>query len=97
MKKFIINYDKQTLLLQYEGEEFYFDLKEGDKGDFWHSFINKNGLERDINFHQEDETQKPSLAIYGLEEKEGEIYINTSDEEVIEDFEQVGNMKEYFK
>lgn len=95
--KFVVDYDKKIVTLHYEGEVFEFDLTEGDVGDFWHSFTDKNNIERDINFSQESEEELPGLSIYGLEDDgTGQFLINTSDETYISTFEQIGNPENYF-
>jgi hypothetical protein len=95
--KFVVDYDKKIVTLHFEGEVFNFDLNEGDIGDFWHSFKNKKGVERDINFYQEDVEETPSLSIYGLtDDGSGVLSINTKDEINIPKFKQVGNPVNYF-
>lgn len=95
--KFVVDYDKKIVTLHYEGEVFEFDLNEGDVGDFWHSFKDKHGVERDINFSQEDENQYPGISVYGLKDDgNGQMLINTSDEVYISNFEQIGNQENYF-
>ena len=100
MNKFIIDYDKKTLKLFFEGETFDFDLTEGDLPDFWHSFTTKDGVVKDINFHQEDETQEPSLSVYDLKEEThgGETYMttDTSKDVYIEECEKIGDVANYF-
>jgi len=93
---FILNYDKKTLNLNFEGETFSFDLNDGDVGDFWHSFTTKDGLIKDINFHQEDETQSASVGIYGVIEVDGELTIDADDSIYIQSCVYVGNPKNYF-
>lgn len=97
MNKFKIDYDKKELTLHYEGEVFTWDLNEGDLTDFWHSLNTKDGIVKDINFSQEDETQKPSLALYGVVKGDDELWhINTNDEISIDNYETIGNMVNYF-
>lgn len=96
--KFVVDYDKKIVTLHYEGEIFEFDLNEGDVGEFWHSFKDKNGVEKDINFSQESAEELPGLSIYGLKDDgSGQMLINTSDEVYISNFEQVGNPENYFE
>jgi len=100
MNKFKVDYDKKTLELEFEGEQFSWDLNEGDVGDFWHTFTKSDGTMKDINFHQEDENQTPSLAVYGLkkdkESKKDNLSIDMDDETLIEVCETVGNPINYF-
>lgn len=93
---YIVDYDKKTVTLNYNGEEFKFNLNEGDVGDFWHSFTTKDGVTKDVNFYQEDEKESPSFSVYGLKESEGGLLIDTSQEENIKDFKQVGDPANYF-
>lgn len=95
---FSVNYDKKEITLNFEGEKFKWNLNDGDIGDFWHSFTDKKGIVRDINFHQESETEIPCLSVYGLiyNEKEKSYFINTADEKLIELNEKIGNPINYF-
>ena len=98
MNKFKIDYNKKELTLHYEGEVFSWFINEDDLSDFWNSLTTKEGVVKDINFHQEDENQKPSLALYGVlnvDSPEGGT-IDTSDEIVIDVYETVGNAESYF-
>lgn len=97
MNKFILDYDKKTIALDWENENFTLDLNEGDVGDYWNSITHSSLGARDVNFYQEASTQEPTLAIYGLEENDaGVLVINTGDETLIEKFEQLGDPKNYF-
>lgn len=100
MNKFIVDYDKKTLQLSFEGEIFNFDLNDGDVGAFWNSFTDKNGVVRDINFHQEDEEQEPTIGVYDLKEEthEGETYmtIDYDKETYIDVCEKIGDVSNYF-
>lgn len=69
MNNFIVDYDKETLVLNYNGETFNWNLKDGDKGDFWNSFTDSKGILRDVNFSQEDESDSANLSVYNLVEK----------------------------
>ena len=64
---FIVSYDNKKLVLVYENELFEFDLNHGDIGEFWGSFTQKDGTPRDINFHQENDEQEPTVEIYELD------------------------------
>jgi hypothetical protein len=93
---FKVNYDTKELTLHFEGEDFKWNLSDGDVGEFWHSFTTKKGVVKDINFHQEDENDIPTFAIYGVKkDKEGFLQINT-DNEIIIKGTTVGDAKNYF-
>lgn len=96
---FTINYNKKSLILFFKKEKFKWDLTEGDIGEFWHTFTTKKGIVKDINFHQEDETQEPILAVYGLiYDKKDKLYsINMDDETLIKLKNKIGSPKNYFK
>lgn len=96
---FKINYDTKIITLHFEGQDFEFNLDEGDVGDMWNSFSDKNDVCRDINFSQEDETQKPMLSVYDLKEEPVSLTqtVDLNSEEVIECSEQSGNPLNYFK
>jgi hypothetical protein len=89
--KAIINYTEKTLGIEVDGQEFNFDLNDGDTGDFWNSF-EVNGITRDINFAQESPEQTPSVAIYGV--KDGQI--DMDDEQSLE-VEIKGDPYSYFE
>jgi hypothetical protein len=97
MNNYEINYNWRTLVLNFEGETFTFDLNDGDIGEFWHSFTTKDGVVKDINFSQEDVDEVPNLSIYGVKEnQEGQLLIDTSDEIYVEKHTQIGNQYSYF-
>jgi hypothetical protein len=90
--KFTIDYDKKTLILFFEDGEFRFDLNDGDVGEFWNSLTIKEVIIMDINFHQEDKEQKPTVCLYAV--KDGQT--DTSDEIVISEHIVIGNPDNYF-
>lgn len=97
----VVNYDKKELELITLTENFKWDLNDGDVGDFWHSFTDWKGVIRDVNFHQEDENQKPSLSIYPVKEVMDEktkkvfLQVDTSDETIL-NVAMFGDVKNYF-
>jgi hypothetical protein len=93
---YTVDYTKKTVTLHYNGEVFKFDLNEGDVGDFWHSFTTKAGVIKDVNFVQDDAGEAPGFSVYGVKKSKGGFLIDTSDEEYIENFKQVGNPVDYF-
>jgi len=96
--KFTIDYDKKILTIFFENEVFVLNLNDGDVGDFWNTLTNKktnwwtSGIVKDVNFHQEDKQQEPTVCLYGV--KDGEI--DTSDEIVISEHICIGNPDNYF-
>jgi hypothetical protein len=97
--KFVVDYDKKELIITFEGEVFKFDLTEGDTGDFWHSFTQKSGAIKDINFYQEDYDETPCVAIYGVvedSESPSGLHINMDDEISILKHSTKGNHFNYF-
>ena len=96
MDNFVLDYDKKTLQLNFEGESFNFNLNDGDVGDFWHSFTTKEGVLKDINFHQYNENEEPSIGVYGVVEVDGELSVDTSDSIYITEHIKVGNVLNYF-
>jgi hypothetical protein len=93
---YTVDYTKKTVTLHYNGEEFVFDLNEGDVGDFWYSFTTKAGIIKDVNFYQEDVGEQPSFSVYGVKKSKRGLLIDTSDGEHIKDFKQVGDPSIYF-
>ena len=96
MNTFHIDYDKKIIRLLFEGEQFTFNLDDGDIGDFWHSFTTGYGTMKDINFSQEDETQRPCLGVYGVKEVEGQMQVDTNDSIYITKCLKFGDAKNYF-
>ena len=74
---FSVNYDTQSLSLNYNGESFEWSLvaTSGDLGDFWHSFALADGTLFDINFYQDYYYSEPSLAVYSLEKSQDGLAI----------------------
>lgn len=99
MNNFVIDYNNRAITLYYDEQIFMFSLEFGDVGDYWHSFVTKDGVIRDINFHQEDENQPPSLQVYELVSttKTDELLIDTSKYEDIKCSKTIGNPSEYFE
>ena len=64
--KVLIDYTGKNLHLRFQGEEFVFDLEQGDLGDFWQGFKLSDGTELDLNFYQDDRDEKPAVSIYGV-------------------------------
>ena len=93
---YTVDYTKKTVTLNYKGEVFKFDLNEGDVCDFWHSFTTKKGVIKDVNFSQENSKEAPNFSVYGVRKSKGGFLIDTSDEEYIKDYKQVGNPADYF-
>ena len=95
-KSFSIDYNRSLLSLSIEldnnvKEEFLFDLKNGDIGDYWSAF-NFDGIEYDINFYQEDDNDSPSMTIYGVVDGQ----IDTTNYEIVPLLTSIGNPKKYF-
>jgi hypothetical protein len=63
MNTYKIDYDKLCVYLIYDGEDYAFNLTNGDIGDYWDSFFH-NGQMYDINFYQEDSDSNPFLSVY---------------------------------
>lgn len=99
---YLLNYDTKILKLRFRGEWFTFSLDDGNVGDFWNSFTDAQGVQWDINFYQEDEEEKPSVAVYGLtkqptdDDSEFCFVVDTSDEHVIEVGTTEGSPEAYF-
>jgi len=69
---FNINYTKKELIIFFEGQEYPFNLNDGDVGDFWHSFItNINWEDKDVNLTQENKDEEPLVSVYDV--KDGQI------------------------
>jgi hypothetical protein len=91
MDKFTINYDKRTLVLSYKNGLYFFDLNEGDIGDFWHYFYTDNGEKLAINYHQEL-GYMPNLEIWDYTDD----YSFNECIEVIDTYELFGTPENYF-
>jgi hypothetical protein len=93
-----IDYNRKGIVLHYNGEDFVFDLNDGDIGDFWDSFITADGVVKDVNFYQEDSTCEPSFTIYAvIKDEKGELNIDTSDYIYVEDYDVIGDSSNYFE
>lgn len=93
---FLVNYDTKELTLHFKGDTFSWNLNDGDVGEFWHSFETTKGVVKDINFHQEDENDIPTFAVYGVtKDDEGFDQINTDDEIIVKG-KAIGNPMNYF-
>lgn len=90
MNKFTINYDKRTLVLSYQNGLYYFDLTEGDTGDFWHSFYTDT-QKLAINYHQEI-GYSPNVEIWDFENN----FSYNECIEVIDNYELFGTPENYF-
>lgn len=92
---YILNYDKKEIVLTWRGEKFVFNLNDGDIGDYWNSLTHSSGLQKDVNFHQE-EGEEPNFEIWNLiEDEDGQLQIDT-DEEYIECAYTEGTQSNYF-
>lgn len=96
MNNFIVDYNKETLVLNYNGETFNWSLKDGDKGDFWNSFTDSKDVLRDVNFSQEDENDSANLSVYSLIDKGGDYSTDMSSGEAIQEKELIGDAVKYF-
>ena len=90
MNKFTINYDKRTLVLNYQNGLYFFDLNEGDVGDFWHSFYTDD-QKLAINYHQEM-GYSPNVEIWNFENN----FSYNECIEVIDNYELFGTPENYF-
>lgn len=94
----ILDYEKQELTLYWKGDFHSFDLTKGDVGDFWSSIVSKDDEVFEINFHQEDEEQPPTVDIYAVELDELG-YVRVTDNIDSIDADRVftrGNQSKYF-
>lgn len=97
MNKFVVNCTTLKLSMLFNDQEYEFDLKEGDVGDFWHSFTDINGVERDINFYWESEDEIPSLTVYDLKEQGDFMVVDMAKSTPVDDgFLILGNSQDYF-
>lgn len=93
---FSINYDSKELSIHWDGQKFSFDLNEGDIGDYWHSFQHQ-GATYDLNYHQEDEMQEPSVSVYPVVfNKYGDFGPDTMNGDELNLKQKIGNPKNYF-
>ena len=90
---FILNYDKKTLVIFFEGQEFPFDLNDGDIGDFWNSLTTKDGINKDVNFSQENKDEKPCVTVYEIIDGS---FVNTNNGISIPKDNIIGNPDNYF-
>lgn len=91
---FTIDYGEKILTLNYQGSHYLWDLTEGDKGDFWHSFTHNNEV-FDINLYQEDAKSTPSLSIYRVKAQAGELVTDTDSHQNAVLSKTFGNSEDY--
>lgn len=90
-----INYDKKEMDIVIDDVVYPFDLNEGDVGEFWHS-LNHKGQVYDVNYHQEEETQEPSIALYPVHHAFGVTLTDYANGQAIEDIDTYGDPLNYF-
>jgi hypothetical protein len=96
MDFFIINYDERQLTILFEGEQFTFNLNDGDVGDFWNTLTTKDGTIKDINFYQETEKQVPSVSLYGVNKVNNSLLVDMNDGFTILEHATIGKPSNYF-
>lgn len=96
MNNFIIDYNNKKLILIFESQVFFWDLLDGDTGDFWHSFTDISGKVYDINFYQEDMHYFPSFTIYETSLDSETLMIKTDQYVSIEIGAKIGDPYNYF-
>lgn len=97
---FTVDYATKTLSIAFAEGNYWFDLTQGDIGDFWDGFVTSDGKEWDINFHQEDETCEPTVEVYPavwVGDENGSYDIDTNNGVLLSCVAQSGNAEEYFR
>jgi len=96
--EFSVNYDLLELALTYEDQDYYFDLSDGDAGDYWQSII-VDGKVLDINlvvFSDAETIEEPRLSIYKSKiNSDGFMITDTSGYIVIPLNSEIGNKEAY--
>lgn len=96
--EFSVNYDLLELALTYNDQDYYFDLSEGDAGDYWQSII-VDGQVLDINFvvfNDGDTIEEPTLSIYKSKvNQDGFLITDTSGYVVVPLNSEIGNREAY--
>ena len=95
----ILNLTEKKVSFKFNDEDFVMDLTEGDLHDSWNSFVDKNNVTRDLNFHWEgfSENHKPSLTVYELTDNgDGTWSTNWSEDTNIKLIQVIGTEGEYF-
>lgn len=96
---FTIDYATKTLSISFAGGNYWFDLTQGDTGDFWDSFVTSDDKKWDVNFYQEDETCEPSVEVYPavwVGDENGCLEIDTNNGTLLTCVAQGGGAEEYF-
>lgn len=96
MNNFIIDYNNKKLILIFESQVFFWDLLDGDVGDFWHSFTSNDGNVYDINFFQESIYEDPSFTIYETSSDSDTLMIKTDRYISVEIGAKIGDPYNYF-
>ena len=95
----ILNLTEKNITFKFNDEDFIMDLTEGDIDDNWNSFVDKEGVIRDLNFWLEA-GGKPYLSIYPVINNADDTFstdvdwLNAISVELIEI---IGSEEEYFK
>lgn len=97
MNSFNLDYDNQTLQLNYNGESFEFNLNDGDKRDFWHGFRTSDPYEMDINLVIDEYDNKPYVNVFlcRLDMKDGYYYTDSETCELITEHTTKGELLNY--
>ena len=94
---YFIDYHNKSIHLTYEGNEYKFDLRLGDVGDYWSSFYFNNQM-YDINFYQESSESVPSFEVYDCKMGENNQWqTNMMSYEIIPLNASIGNPDDYFE
>ena len=93
--KFIVDYSTDHLYLFFLGNDYHFDLNEGDAGDYWTSF-EYEGKGYDINLYVATELDYPQLTVYDLKvNEEGYVETDMQNYAIIDLCEEFGSREKY--
>jgi len=87
---------EKLIVFKFKDENFSVDLSDGDLEDSWNSILLKDGNYYDTNFNWDEVGGVPSLYLYKVNEVDGELRVDTSDDYEIKIIKQYGTKKEYF-
>jgi len=87
---------EKLMAFKFKDENFSVDLAEGDAEDSWNSIQLADGNYYDTNFYWEEDGGTPSFTLYKVNEVDGELEVDTSEEYDIKIIKQYGTKKEYF-
>lgn len=91
---YVVDYENMNLQLRFDGEWYFFDLQQGDIGEFWHGFEHK-GKEMDLNYFIQEDNERQACSVYGTMIQNGHVAIDMSSEVLVEKYFEIASIEQY--